>query len=78
MDLRCNGVINCPKDNTDEDKCAMIVTDDTYKKDYAPVKFGDDDVKVKVDVNISMEVVTILGISEKDFETKTCFECLLV
>jgi hypothetical protein len=66
MDLRCNGVINCPNDNTYIDNCTMIVTDDTYKKDYAPVKFGDDDVMVKVDVNISMEIVTILAISEKD------------
>ena len=66
MDLRCNGVINCPNDNTDEDHCTIIATDETYKKDYAPVKFVENDVMVKVDVNISMEIGTILAISEKD------------
>ena len=39
----------------------MIVTDDTYKKNYEPVKFVDN-VMVKVDVNVSTEIESILAI----------------
>ena len=65
MDFRCNGVVNCPDDNTDEANCHIIVKENTYQKDYAPVKFTNENM-TKVNVNISMEIESILTISEKE------------
>ena len=65
MDLHCNGVINFLTDNTDEDHSAMILTDHTFKKDDAPLRFVYD-VMVKVYVIISIQIENILAISAKD------------
>ena len=65
MDFRCNGVINCPSDNTDEANCSIVVMDNTYQKDYAPVKFVKNDM-LKVNVSTSIDIESILLISEKD------------
>ena len=65
MDFRCNGVINCPRDNTDESNCNIIHKDDTYQKDYAPVRFTKTNM-TKVKVNISIDIENILLISEKE------------
>ena len=70
MEFRCNGVINCPNDNTDENDCSMVIMDETYKKDYAPVTYTAKNEMVKVDVNISIQIQSILLISEIESHIK--------
>ena len=38
---RCNKIIDCPKDSSDEDNCHMINFDRTYKKEFAPARIDD-------------------------------------
>jgi hypothetical protein len=38
MALRCNQIIDCPNDSSDEEECAMVRFPDTYKTEFAPVE----------------------------------------
>ena len=38
MALRCNQIIDCPNDSSDEEECAMVQFPDTYKTEFAPVE----------------------------------------
>ena len=65
MKFRCDGVINCTNDNIDENDCNLIVVDKTYQNDDAHLTFNSDEM-VQVDVNISVDIESMLLISELD------------
>ena len=62
---RCNGVINCG-DKSDELDCETVIIDSTYISDYPPLSENEKDEIIKADVEISVDILSILSISEKD------------
>ena len=72
MTKRCDNIVNCPNDISDEVECRLVIIPSTYKEGYAPIKVGGKDMLLKVNVTVSMDVTNILKISETQeiFETK--------
>ena len=63
---RCNKIIDCPKDSSDEDNCHMINLDRTYKKEFAPARIDENKNIIKTTIVVSVDLVTILKIDEVD------------
>ena len=61
MKNRCDGNIDCPDDNSDEQNCIMFTTDKTYRKTYSPTK-------ERVKVNVSIHIQSVSNIKELDME----------
>ena len=73
MEKRCNGVINCG-DKSDELGCETVIIDSTYISDYPPISENEQDEILKADVNISVDILNILSISEKDSVFEVSFK----
>jgi len=73
MEKRCNGVINCG-DKSDELGCETVIIDSTYISDYPPISENEQDEITKADVNISVDILNILSISEKDSVFEVSFK----
>ena len=63
---RCNKIIDCPKDSSDEDNCNMINFDRTYKKEFAPVSIDKNKNIMKTKIIVSVDLLKILKIEEVD------------
>ena len=70
---RCNKIINCPMDSSDEDSCFMINFDRTYKKEFAPATTDELKNIIRTKVIVSIDLLTILKIDEVD----STFSCQL-
>ena len=70
---RCDKIIDCPNDSSDEENCGMINFDQTYKKEFSPVTKYEDKTIKKTDIRISVDLLTILKIKEVD----SIFACQL-
>ena len=64
MSDRCNKIIDCPQDSSDEDNCYMINFDRTYKKEFAPATIDTDKNIIKTTTTVSVDLLTILKIDE--------------
>ena len=74
MVKRCNKIIDCPNDSTDEENCYMVNYDSTYKKEFAPVTMVENENIEKTTVNVTVELLTILTIDEID----SFFSCQII
>ena len=54
------------RDESDEDECEMLVMKTTYKNKIAPFEFNDG--IIPVNVNLSVTVIDVLSILEKDLQ----------
>ena len=66
MRERCDKIIDCPNDSSDEENCGMIVFDTTYKKGFAPIQKTEDKNLIKTKISVSVELLNILRIDEVD------------
>ena len=73
MAKRCDKIIDCINDSADEEDCNMVQFDQTYKKEFAPVKVDESGEIVKTVVNVSVDLLTILKVSE----VESLFSCQL-
>ena len=73
MAKRCDKIIDCINDSADEEDCNMVQFDQTYKKEFAPVKVDEEGKIVKTVVNVSVDLLTILKVSE----VESLFSCQL-
>ena len=73
MERRCDKIIHCPQDSSDEEDCAMVIFAQTYRQEFAPVEVTEEGMIQRADVEISMELLEILKISEVD----NLFSCQL-
>ena len=74
MEKRCDKIIDCINDSADEEDCNMVQFDQTYKKEFAPVKVDDEGGKiVKTEVNVSVDLLSILKVNE----VESVFSCQL-
>ena len=73
MAKRCDKIIDCINDSADEEDCNMVQFDQTYKKEFAPVKVDDNGNIVKTVVNVDVDLLTILKVSE----VESLFSCQL-
>jgi hypothetical protein len=65
MVQRCNDIADCPY-LSDEVQCRSVFLGEDYISDYAPVSVDEEYGIVKVPVNLSVEILEILGVDEKD------------
>ena len=65
MEQRCNNIADCP-DLSDEIDCSILALGEDYISDFAPVTVDKDYEVAKVPVNVSVEILEILGIDEKE------------
>ena len=70
---RCNKIIDCPRDSSDEDNCQMINFDRTYKKEFAPATIDENKNMLKTNITVSVDLLKILQINEVD----SIFSCQL-
>ena len=73
MAKRCDKIIDCINDSADEEDCNMVQFDQTYKKEFAPVKVDEEGKIVKTVVNVSVDLLNILKVSE----VESLFSCQL-
>ena len=66
MHDRCNKIIDCPMDSSDEDNCQMINFDRTYKTEFAPVKVDGNKNIIKTQIVVTVNLLTILKVDEVD------------
>ena len=76
MEVRCNRISDCP-DESDESNCMILILGEGYIADYEPVTVDDNYDIVKVPVNVSVDVLTILAISEITGVFKISYELFL-
>ena len=65
MVQRCNKIADCP-DLSDEVQCRSVLLGEDYISDYTPVSVDEEYGIVKVPVNVSVEILEMLGVDEKD------------
>ena len=73
MAKRCDKIIDCINDSADEEDCNMVQFDQTYKKEFAPVTVDEEGKIVKTVVNVSVDLLNILKVSE----VESLFSCQL-
>ena len=66
MSKRCNKIIDCLNDSSDEDNCEMIEFDQTYKHEFAPIRTGTNEKIMKVKITVTVDLVRILKVAEVD------------
>ena len=76
MELRCNRISDCP-DMSDERNCMLLIIAKGYIADYEPVTVDDNYNIVKVPVDVSVDVLKILLISEITGTFKVSFKLYL-
>jgi hypothetical protein len=64
MELRCNQIIDCPYDSSDEEECNMVQFGSTYKTEFAPVEVAPDGTIQRTRVNVTVALQEVLKISE--------------
>ena len=69
MDERCNQLPKC-RDKSDEKNCQILVLEEGYNKRVPPIK---PDQK-PVDVSVSIDVLKLVDINEKDYSIEIQFE----
>ena len=80
MKLRCNTIIDCPLDESDEALCEKIILSETYNPDAAPntgMFTNGEYTVVKVPVNVSLYIRDILEISEVQSLLRVSFSLIL-
>ena len=74
IEKRCNRIVDCP-DSSDEKDCIILLIDhSTYIKDYPPITVDDDYNTIRVPVNISVDILKILDISEVEGVFEVSFQ----
>ena len=76
MNVRCNRIADCP-DLTDEVNCRMTHVDESYIGDYEPVTVDENYDIVKVAVNVTVDILEILQLSEIDGLFVVSFELFM-
>lgn len=77
MHKRCDQIAQC-EDKSDERNCKLVIMEENYNKYIAPFTVDPDtDITKPVQVNISSEVIDILGINEVDQSFEVKFRLLL-
>ena len=66
MSKRCNKIIDCLNDSSDEDNCEMIEFDQTYKQEFAPIRTDTNEKIMKVKITVSVNLLRILKVAEVD------------
>ena len=74
MVKRCNKIIDCPNDSSDEEICFMVNYEQTYKKEFAPVIMDENENIEKTKINVTVDLLTILKIDEID----SLFSCQII
>ena len=67
IETRCDQSPNC-KDQSDENNCNMLVVKDNYKKKVAPFKFDPLIGVIQANVNVSLEIISLLKFIEVDLQ----------
>jgi hypothetical protein len=71
---RCNRIVDCP-DSSDERDCLILKLDHrTYIKDYPPITVDESYNTIRVPVNISVDILKILEIDEKEGVFEVSFQ----
>lgn len=73
MERRCDKIIHCPNDSSDEEECAMVLFPPTYRQEFAPVEVAEDGQIIRTEVLVAIELLEILKIKEVD----NLFSCQL-
>ena len=76
MDKRCDRINHCP-DRSDESNCEILSLGEGYIADYEPVTVDVNYDIVKVPIHVSVDILTILGLSEIDGIFSVEFELFL-
>jgi hypothetical protein len=66
MEARCNQIIDCPHDSSDEEECIMVKFGSTYKTEFAPVEVAADGSILRTKVNVTVALQEVLKIGELD------------
>ena len=72
MDFRCNQVPNC-RDKSDEERCNVLVLEDSYNKNVPPIISNGE----KVNVSISIDLLKLVDIKEEDYSIEIQFSITL-
>ena len=73
MERRCDKIIHCPNDSSDEEECVMVLFPATYRQEFAPVEVAEDGQIIRTEVMVAIELLKILKIKEVD----NLFSCQL-
>ena len=74
MEKRCDQIPDC-KDKSDERGCKMLVLEEGYNKEVPPFTVSSTDRSIKpVAVNISIDLLKIVGMEETDHKIDLQFE----
>ena len=65
METRCDKFPNCA-DFSDEENCNTVVLDDTYIQDFAPLERLNETVYKRTEIFVTVDIVSILDISENN------------
>ena len=67
IETRCDQTPNC-KDQSDENNCNMLIVKDNYKKKISPFKFDQTIGVIPANVNVSLEIYSLLKFIEVDLQ----------
>ena len=73
LEDRCNQVPNC-RDKSDERNCKILLLEDGYEKQIPPTKAGVDNTVVPVNVKISITLMKVMEIKERENSIYLQFE----
>ena len=80
MEARCDQVFDC-SDQSDERECQMLVLEDSYQTSVPPLlpSLAEDGRRVvlPVGVNVSLELIEVLGVNEKENQIEAKIEATL-